>query len=218
MNTKVIVRIVILAATTLAVSPTLADRVPINIKTRTIEDNHIVIDVTDSQALEMDTQGSLTLTEEQWTKVRQSGLVWPMRIEGIVDYNTDGCGCFTMEPHAIRLSKNKVGMLTGGSDTDFDSILSGASEGWGDMDTTMLRADFHGQFYAKGILVPFPKLLEHFQKPIKQQEPPIKRGLRVSLPIDIGRNDPVVKDRLDRLFAAAKASGWTVIEPGAKQD
>jgi hypothetical protein len=203
--------IVILAWLLGASTEVRADRIPVDLKTRTVTQEHILLEVSDAQAEEMDTQDTLTLTTEQWKLLRAKGLMWPMRLEWIVNYDEDTCGCALMGHTGIRLDEKRVAIVPGYSDIEStEQALAAASERVNDSKRISLRIDRKGQFYAKGILLPYREVLSYFQKatgPSGENGPP---NLSIRFPVGIDRQSPAIKERLDQLEAAATKSGWEV--------
>ena len=198
-----------LVFTTMGVTSMLkADRIPIDLKTRTVTDEHIMLEVSDTQAEEMDTQGTLTLTTEQWQLLRNKGLMWPMRLEWIVNYDEDTCGCALMGNTGIRVDEKRVAIVPGYSEIEnAEQALHSARD---ESRNINLRADRRGQFYAEGILIPFRDLLAYFEKPSEPDDEGRQPSLNVSFPAGIERTSAAVKERVDKLEATAKASGWEV--------
>lgn len=185
--------------------------IPVDLKTRTVTTDHILLEVSDTQAEEMDTQGTLTFTKEQWQLLRQKGLMWPMRLEWIVDYNEDTCACALMGYTGIRLDEKRVAILTGGSDIEnAREVLIAAGQGAGSGISMSLKADRKGQFYAKGVLIPYRDLLAYFQEQVHSAGKKRQLSLNINFPVDIDRHSTTVKERVDQLEASAKSSGWEV--------
>ena len=185
-----------------------ADRIPIDLKTRTVTEEHIMLEVSDTQAEEMDTQGTLTLTTEQWQMLRSNGLMWPMRLEWIVNYDDDTCGCALMGNTGIRLAEKRVAIVPGYSEIEnAEQALQAARDQSRNIN---LRADRRGQFYAGGVLIPYRDLLAYFQRPSEPDDEGRQANLNVSFPAGIERTSAAVKERVDKLEATAKGAGWEV--------
>lgn len=199
----------LIIAMLVATSAARADRLPVDLKTRTVTTDHILLEVSDSQAEEMDTQDTLTLTTAQWQTLRKKGLMWPMRLQGIINYDDDTCGCGLIEGSTgIRLDEKHIAILPGYTETeDARQTLGAAREGNGSIS---LRVDRKGQFYAKGVLVPYTDVLSYFQEPAKPSDEDHPPTLWVNFPVGINRRSAAVKERVDQLEAAAKSSGWEV--------
>ena len=198
------------------------------------EVERLVLDVSDSQAEEMDTQLSLTLTSEQWGRLRDQGLRWPMRIDAIYSLDADAPTFYVMMPHAVRLEANKVAVVTGSFDNfETDMVLGQAISG-GDMPRStalavwptilhrpvaeeyadkvlVVAVDRRGNFYADGVPVLFDGLLEFFRKPLTDYQP---FGLvRLALPPGLTAESPEVRDRLAQWRTAAADGGWLPGKP-----
>lgn len=136
----------LLASASLALVPgARADGLPVDTKTRTITADHLLFDVSEYQAEEMDTQGTLTLTKDQWKTVREKKLGWPMRIDTIINYDEGGCSCGTLGPHVIRLSERKVGILYDANEYPSEEQLVREALSRSDRDAS-LHVDRRGQF------------------------------------------------------------------------
>jgi len=197
----------VIIAMLVAASAVRADRLPIDLKTRTVTADHILLEVSDSQAQEMDTQDSLTLTAEQWHMLRKRGLLWPMRLEWIVNYDEDTCGCALMGHTGIRLDEKRIAIVPGYSETEnARQALNAAKENG----TISLRVDRKGQFYAKGVLLPFRDVLSYFQEPANPSDAKRRPNLWIRFPVGIDRRSDAVKERVDQLETAAQSSGWEV--------
>jgi hypothetical protein len=184
-----------------------ADRVPVDLKTRTVTEEHILLEVSDAQAEEMDTQDTLTLTTEQWKLLRTKGLMWPMRLEWIVNYDEDTCGCALMGHTGIRLDEKKIAIVPGYNETEnARQALDAAKENG----TISLRVDRKGQFYAKGVLLPFRDVLSYFQEPANPSDEKRQPNLSIRFPVGIDRRSDAVKERVDQLETAAQSAGWEV--------
>lgn len=184
-----------------------ADRIPVDLKIRTVTADHILLEVSDSQAEEMDTQDTLTLTTEQWRLLRTKGLMWPMRLEWIVNYDEDTCGCALMGHTGIRLDEKKIAIVPGYSETENARQALDAAKKNG---TISLRVDRKGQFYAKGVLLPFRDVLSYFQEPANPSDEKRQPNLFIRFPVGIDRRSDAVKERVDQLETAGQTSGWEV--------
>ena len=130
-----------------------------------------------------------------------------MRLEWIVNYNDDTCGCALMGFTGIRLDEKRIAILTGYNEIEnARQALTKAKEN----ESLSLRVDRKGQFYAKGVLVPYRDVLSYFQEatdPSDEKHPPT---LWINFPVGIDRRSAAVKERVDQLETAAKTSGWEV--------
>ena len=155
--------------------------------------------LSESQSEEIDTLGTLTLSTDQWKRVRAVTADCPKRIDAIVPVTS-------IDPapedqfYGIQVSGSQVAVADG---MIVDLKFVGET----------LYVDRHGQFYCAGVLIPYRNLIEKYaatsgktgnKDPLAPQE----RELFVQVPLGMSRDSAALKDRLDRLFKVAAASGW----------
>jgi len=175
-----------------------ADGIPVNHTTGRVIVPHTVLNLSESQSEEIDTLGTLTLSADQWKKVRAVTPECPKQFYIVPVTSIDPAP--EDQFYGIQLSGSQVAVADGMS-----AEVNFVGE--------TLYVDRHGQFYCAGVLIPYRTLIEKYaatsgktgnKDPLAPQE----RELVVNLPFGVSKDSTVIKDRLDRLFKVAAASGW----------
>lgn len=185
----------------------LGDGIPVDENGR-VTSPHTVVAISESQAEEIETLGTLTLSVEQWQKLRAIRPSFPKRIEYVLPVTWGDCTC-DMDPYVIQISRNEIAATHDGL---VDEAHSCFQESLGDpYNDIYLRTDRRGQFYYQGVLISFPKLIELVaassgKRPEKYNEK--HRWMCVEMPLGITRDSAVVKSRLDKLFQVAARAQW----------
>jgi len=178
---------------------------PVDLANRTVTTEHVTLQVSEAQELEMDSQQTLTLTPNQWQMLRKKGLMFPMRLE-VVDYDADTCACALEGYTAIRLSSNTVGIPLSEAADDAKTVLEESKAD----NSLAMTVDRRGQFYADGLLIPYREVLSFFEKNVEPSSNKRAPQLSVWFPVDVDRASPAVKQRINEVEAAATKSGWEV--------
>ena len=198
------------------------DGIPLDRRTGRIIGPHTIITLAESQSEEIETLGTLTLTSEQWRQLRAIGPRCPKRFDAVLpityrDPTPEGWGLY-----AIQLSRSEVAVdhdvITKPADWEFESEVTKSQ--WDYVD---LYVDRRGQFYSKGVLIPFPRILELFRAssghlPPRPDRPgkdglsipelERRRELSITLPVGLSRESAALKTRLGELYKIAKTAGW----------
>ena len=168
---------------------------------------HTVLELSDSQAEEVDVLGSLTLNPAQFAKLRAIGPSCPKRFETVLPVTWNDCTC-DMNLYAIHLSRQRVAVLHRQLEVPAAQVLENRLKEQGDL---FLHADRRGQFYHDGVLIPFPRLLELIGQSSGKARPgniPEELQLMVELPVGLDRNSAALRTRIDELRDAATRGGW----------
>ena len=196
----------------LATAPVRADGIPVDRATHRVTVPHDLITLSDSQAEEVESLGTLTLDQDQWRRLRAVSPSYPQRIETLVAASYSDCTC-DMGSYGIALSRTRVAVPRG----QFDGPAAGRLLEPGHDETVLgLRMDRRGQFYHQGVLVPFPELLTALRARTPSPGDTTERWLVVELPVGVTPQDATVATRLARVTAAARAAGWSV--PGGSTE
>lgn len=180
---------------------TWADGIPYNRETGKVEAPHTMIELSKDQQQELETLRTVTLNAEQWQALRKVSPVTPKRLTQVLftDYEDCACGLYA---YAIALNSSKIAVIHGAVDAEPLSWQI-----WS-MSRVDLTVDRRGQFYFEGTLVPFETLRQIFGAKPEHQASESERHLFVHLPLGVKRSDSVVKERIDRLYAAANKAKW----------
>lgn len=185
----------------------LGDGIPVDFKTHRVTEPHTVLTLSESQSEEIEILGTLTLATEQWQKLRSIGPACPKRLVQILPVTWDDCTCETPY-YVIQLSRSQVAVvhsvLVRMTFEDLELELTKTSN-------LKLYADRRGQFYFKGTLIPFSRLLQLIGASsgrMPSDHPEQQRWLCVELPLGIEPDSAVMKTRLDELFKTAEKAGW----------
>jgi hypothetical protein len=182
-----------------------ADGIPVS--DGRVTEAHTVLELSDSQAEEVDVLGSLTLSPGQFAQLRAIGPSCPKRFEAVVPVTWNDCTC-DMNLYAIQLSRQRVAVLHSQIEVPAARVLEEILK---EQDDLYLHVDRRGQFHHGGVLIPFPRVLELIGESSGKARPgniPEELQLSVELPVGLDRNSPVLKGRLDQLRDAASKRGW----------
>lgn len=184
-----------------------ADGIPVT--AGKVDTPHEIITLNTSQAEEIETLGTLTLTKDQFEKLRLIGPFCPKRFETVLPVSWDDCTC-DMDCYAIQLSEKEVAVTHSQIEwpawRDLELRFSEVHQG------LSFRADRRGQFYWQGTLIPFPKLLELLKASDGKAKPgniPDKNQICIKLPVGTSPDSAVFSDRLGKLREAATKAGWS---------
>ncbi|MGA2498312.1 MAG: hypothetical protein ABSH20_11260 [Tepidisphaeraceae bacterium] len=202
----------------------LADGIPVDQNHTKVTAAHDIVKLNESQIEEVETLGTLTLDPGQWAKLRATNADCPKRFDTVLPITYDDCTC-GVGNYVIAVSRDEVAVLRSGRgakaiDAFIDALSGSGSAGARaprEVDdrapTPTLLVDHRGQFYYKGILLPFRELLAAVSttKAARAAKPADEnRLIWVSFPVHVGSNSEAIKPRLDKLKEAATAAGWTV--------
>jgi hypothetical protein len=189
----------------------LADGIPVDKKTGRILAPYTVIKISDSQIEEIETLGTLTLTDEQWKHMRAIGKNCPKRFQNILPITWNDCTC-DMSPYVIQMSRDSVAIIhseiQGIVGAELQSFLVESSE------DISLNVDHRGQFYFKGFLIPFDDLLRIIASSTINTSPQSNhnRYLFIFHPLGMTSKSPQLKSRIKKLHETAIAAGLTISE------
>lgn len=201
-------------------------------------ESHTTITLTDGQAEEIDALGTLTLTSDQWARLREKYPACPKRFDLIVPITENTCTC-GLTDIIVRFSRNKAAVLDRGIDAEalgelrsmFKGELMTLGSRWNrsSMHEMQLRMDERGQFYFSGMLLPFEVLLEVVGYP---PPPPPKiyprpgneaylppsgpkpsqetRSITVQIAEGADPEHPSIRERGTQLMNVARAAGWEI--------
>jgi hypothetical protein len=201
---RIILLVVVLTYTTLA------DGIPVDKKTKRIRVPHTIIRISENQVEEIEAIGTLTLTNVQWKQLRNIGPNCPKRFENVLPITWNDCTC-DMSPYVIQISRDSIAVLhndiNGNAGIELRYFLEG-STGW-----VSLSVDHRGQFYFKGILIPFENLLTTIStSTIKESDNKYekRRFIFIHKPLGMSEKSPQLESRLNKLFETAKQSGLSI--------
>jgi hypothetical protein len=189
----------------------LSDGIPVNKKTGGITVPHSVLKLSNDQIEEIETVGTLTLTESQWKQFRAIGANCPKRFLNILPITWDDCTC-DMSPYAIQLSYDSIAIIHGQISCDvgveLKKFLMESTE------NIKLKVDRQGQFYYGGVLIPFDSLLKILSESEIAKFPDAKyyRYFSVEPPYGFSVKSPQLQSQVQKLFNEAKRVGLKVEE------
>lgn len=193
-----------------------------------IEVDHTVINLTESQAEEVEILHTLTLTSNQWRELSKIGPACPKRFYTLLPIDYDDCTCGKSD-YAIMMPGNKAAILHSFiKERVFDDLtflftppkvpLLGVSrweQYFGDQ-TVTLQVDHKGKFYLSATEIPYDKLREQLSKSepptltLDQTQPIMtERTIVLELPPGV-RASKDLKKKAQELKLAAEATGWNV--------
>jgi hypothetical protein len=187
----------------------LADGIPIDRKTGRINEPYTAIKITESQVEEIETLGTLTLTNIQWKQLRAIGGNCPKRFQNVLPITWNDCTC-DMSPYAIQLSRDSVAIIhseiKGDLGLELQSFLMESSE------YISLSVDHRGQFYYKGFLIPFDKLVNIIETATikKSNNSNDDRYLFIFRPLGMTIKSPQLERRINKLHEVAKKAGLAI--------
>jgi hypothetical protein len=175
-----------------------------------LESPHTVVELNESQQEEAVTLDSVTLTAEQWKALRKVSPDTPKRLQGLIPITYRDCLCGE-QMGAVQLSANRIAVLH--EDQSSESLMWQIQQA----PSLTFRVDNRGQFYLKGVLTQFPKLLEAIErsKPYEAKERPAPVGdyempgwVNIEVPMGMSATDAVFQDRINRVYDALARKGW----------
>ncbi len=182
-----------------------AEGPPVDVKSRSMTVPHQKLVVSASQREEIEALGTLTLDAAQWERLRQFYPDMPKRIESVLPVTYNDCTC-DVGVYAVQLDPNTVAIAHEqfSEEGNLDTVLAEGKE-------LLLRVDRRGQFYFKGSLVPFQRLLDAVRA---SKARPAGAGdeawMSVDFPLDVLRTTKEVASRVKLLAEAGAGAGWTV--------
>lgn len=186
------------------VTSSFADGLPVDEKGN-ITIPYTTISLNASQQEELEALDSITLTPDQWSKLRKISPNTPKRIMGILPITWNDCTCLSPFS-AIKMSDGSIAILHEEQTPNSLAwrILPGKH--------LTIRIDRRGQCYLDGILVRFPILIEAIQasKPVPNDESvdPWNTMAEVKSPPGMKLDDPVFEDRVLKLYTELAAKNW----------
>jgi hypothetical protein len=189
----------------LPMSVSRAEGPPVDVKTRSMTVPHEIFTLTASQREEIEALGTLTLDSAQWERLRKFYPEMPKRIESVLPVTYNDCTC-DIGVYAVQLAPDKVAVSHAqyAEEASLETVLGAGKE-------LFLRVDRRGQFYCKGALVPFQRLLDAVRA---SKGHPSAEGdgswLLVDFPLDVTRTSKEVASRVKLLEEAGAGAGWTV--------
>ena len=184
---------------------------------------HSIISLTPDQVDEMQTLGTLTLTDEQWRSVRIKYPASPKRFPHLLSLAAPDRHHGAEADYAIELSRDQVAVL---HRSEASASAEEIREQLFRHAIVSLRANGRGEFYLHGKLVPFPTLLKALEKAPeladrdaddklvipaedkgKSKSAAVPRWLGVKLPTEARPSEPVYQYRLQQLATAADQIG-----------
>ncbi len=188
-----------------------SDGIPVDRKTGQINVDHTIIRISKDQTEEIEAIGTLTLTNVQWEQLRKIGPNCPKRFNNVLPITWNDCTC-DMSPYVIQISKDSIAVIhfeiNGDAGRELVYSLEESTE-W-----ISLSVDHRGQFYFKGILIPFESLLATISTTkikIKSDGKAEKqRFVYIHKPIGMTEKSPQLESRLKKLFETAKKSGLSI--------
>lgn len=184
-----------------------ADGPPIDPRTGEITYPHTVVDLTDAQANEFDTVGTVTLNPDQWASIRKVSNATPRRIPQIIPIDWNDCLCCVHANYGIALGPRRLAVLHRNWSPLYLARQFGSAE------TLQLRIDRRGQFYYQDALLPYQTLLgavsdasEEREK--RNAEQGTKPYFYVLLPNGMDSESVTLKSRLSEVYDLADRNGW----------
>ncbi len=198
------------------------------VKDGKLVDDHTVIELSESQAEEVEVLGTVTLTDVQWRNLREVSPSCPKRFTKLLSIDHNDCTC-GMSEYLVILSGRRAALLHGLlEDEQSDDLKMVFTKKRPDVYGTRwdnyfapnleVRIDSKGLFYLAGLEIPFDKLRYVLSLP---QEGEYKSGDTAAR---IVKNDRYIsfhvpplthpsrdtKTKVLQLSSIAKASGWAV--------
>ena len=187
--------------------PARGDGPPIDHKTGKITYPHSVVDLNSTQANELDTVGTVTLTSEQWAALRKVSKATPRRIQEVIPVTWNDCLCGVHGDYGIALGPKRIAIL--------HRNWNPGSLAWtfAHTESLELRIDRRGQFYFRDALIPYPTLLSGFSEASAERKSVTgqssrKPSLFVRLPLGMDEKSVTLKSRLDEIYELAGKEGW----------
>lgn len=195
--------------------------IPVDVASKRVLVPHTSLEITDSQRVEIEAIGTLTLTTDQWQQLRAISQTCPKRIEMVLPLNYNSCACDLIGvSYAIQLSESQVAVThevlrSNSGRMTLERALRNET-------IVVVRMDRRGQFHYEGVLIPIEELLRlvttrgadggeaQDHREIRPQTQ--TRHLGVIRPMGVGRESALAKSRLDQLFAVAASAGWQEVD------
>jgi hypothetical protein len=184
---------------------------------------HTIIDLTKSQQEEVAVLGTLTLTDTQWALLRKKGPACPKRFDVVFPIDYDDCTC--ADPiYVVRLSSNKAAILNSDIQrAELDELIVLLKNGMVPMgsqwlsdkvDTSTFQIGTEGEFYIRGILIPYADLLNIVSTPrrLYYNQAAKSTSATLSLKLAPGANaeSPAIRERCTKLQEAARKGHWEI--------
>jgi len=192
-----------------------------------IDADHTVINLTESQAEEVEVLNTLTLTSDQWRELSKIGPACPKRFYTLLPIDYHDCTCGESD-YAIIMPGKKAAILHSFiQKSAFDGlsilfnppdrpVLSGFRwEQYMGKQTLTLQVDHNGVFYLGATAIPFETLREQLSNTkvpaynIDQAGPVKERTIVFQLAPGM-RASKELKKKAPELKLAAEATGWNV--------
>lgn len=187
-----------------------ADGIPVDRKTKRIRGDHTLLKISKNQIEEIEAIGTLTLTDLQWQQLRKIGPNCPKRFENVLPITWNDCTC-DVSPYVIQISRDSIAVLHNQIHGDAGTKLKYFLEG--SPDWISLSVDHRGQFYFKGILIPFENLLSTISTSrIMESDSKFekRRFIFIHKPVGMSEKSPQLEGRLNKLFETARQAGLSV--------
>lgn len=202
-------------------SNNLSSELPLDRKTGEVKAPHTIVWLTAVQIDEVQTLGTLTLTNEQWRELREKSPQSPKRLTNIVPLPWPERGFRAGEDYAIELARDRMAVI---HQSDATASVATVRDQLFCDGITSLRMNERGEFHLDGKLVPFAILLKSLATApdgaqlndqgkllftAKADDPKtyVPRWLNVKLPAGAQPTDAVFQSRLRELAAAADRIG-----------
>lgn len=201
-----------LALTLLITTQTaLADGLPIDSSRERIVVPHSFLKISNSQLEEIIAIGTFTFSSDQWTKIRSLRAACPKRIETVYPRDWNDCTCDSEGgPYVIQWDHDTIAVVL---PTIRDDPAAELINRLADSDGVFLSMDVRGQFYHRGILIPYQKLLKAIEvkaEPNKNNITSSAPSVSIDIPLELSSESPTLKTRLTELRLKLESFGWKV--------
>ena len=159
-----------------------------------------------SQVEEMEALNTVTLTKEQWARMRNVSPNTPKRLQGVLPITWNDCLCGVGRVDGVLMQDGRLAVMH--RQQSAKGLRHRIRPGQG----LVLQVDHRGQFHLDGILVHYEVLLEAIRssKPLTEEERQVswKSAAKVQVPPALSPTDPVFEDRIVTVCRELAAKGW----------
>lgn len=169
---------------------------------------HTVVRLNASQIEEAETLDSVTLTKEQWARLRKVSQQTPKRLNGLIPIDWNDCTC-GVGYAAIQLSRQTIAVPHSEQTPRRISLTLRNKR------HLKIHVDSRAQFYLDGVLIHYERLkhglkaMESFEPSPQQENHYHPEGTaRLILPFGMSPDDAVFENRLLEIYSILARKGW----------